>query len=158
MTSIRDAQPGDRDAWRTLWDGYNTFYQQNVPERVTAATWGRILEAKGIGCIVATAEGGEVVGFANFIVHAHTWGEFPACYLEDLFVTPGARSGGAGRALIEHLIERGRTEPWDYVYWHTRNYNAVARRLYDTFASCDDDVKYVVPIEPRASALKGVAP
>ena len=87
--------------------------------------------------------GGDVVGFVNYVLHATTWGTAETCYLEDLFVSPAARGSGAGRALIEAVLERSRSRGWDNVYWHTRRDNARARVLYDSLAEADDFVRYV---------------
>ena len=91
----------------------------------------------------ALAAGAE--GFVNYVLHPSTWGTADTCYLEDLFVSPEARGSGAGRALIEAVLERAKAYGWDKVYWHTRADNARARALYDSFAPADDFVRYVVP-------------
>ncbi|HEU0317849.1 MAG TPA: GNAT family N-acetyltransferase, partial [Solirubrobacteraceae bacterium] len=54
------------------------------------------------------------------------------CYLEDLFVARAARGGGAGRALIEAVYAAADARGADRVYWHTQEFNAPARSLYDT--------------------------
>jgi len=36
----------------------------------------------------------------------------------------------------------GRDNGWSRVYWHTRQSNEAARRLYDKFAKADDFVRY----------------
>ena len=40
---IRDPARSDETNWRRLWAGYCAFYETNVPEAVTAATWKRML-------------------------------------------------------------------------------------------------------------------
>jgi GNAT superfamily N-acetyltransferase len=141
---IRPARAGDEAAWRALWEGYCDFYEEDVPELVTAATWRRLLDPHGpMGALVAVA-GGEVVGFADYVVHPSTWAEADSCYLEDLFVAPAARGGGAGRALIDGLLELARSRGWEKLYWHTRDDNARARALYDSFGPADGFVRYVV--------------
>ena len=144
---VRPARPDDERPWRVLWDGYCEFYEAEVPSEVTAATWRRLLEpAEPMEGLVAE-QGGEVVGFVNVVLHPSTWGMAETCYLEDLFVSPAARGSGAGRALIEAVLERARSRGWDKVYWHTRRDNARARALYDSFAKADDFVRYVVRAE-----------
>ena len=39
----RDPAPADEEDWRLLWSGYCKFYETEVPEAVTAATWERML-------------------------------------------------------------------------------------------------------------------
>ncbi len=139
---IRDPAPGDEAAWRLLWNGYLDFYEAQVPEETTAATWRRIL-APDSGLFGRLAvSGGAPVGFTISVLHEGSWTAAPICYLEDLFVAPTRRGGGIGRALIDDLVARSRARGWSKLYWHTRASNAAARRLYDTFAQADDFVRY----------------
>ena len=140
--AIRDPKPGDEAAWRHLWAGYVAFYKSEVSEAVTAATWRRLF-MPGSGMIGRIAEWeGAVSGFTVSIVHPRSWALAPICYLEDLFVEPGLRGRGLGRALIEDLIALGRERGWSGLYWHTQQGNATARLLYDHFAKADDFVRY----------------
>ena len=144
LTEVRAVSAGDERVWRELWDGYCAFYETVVPPEVTAATWSRLLDpCERIDGLVVEHDG-EVVGFVNYVVHPSTWAIADSCYLEDLFVAPSARGTGAGRALIEAVVERARSSGWDKVYWHTRQDNARARALYDSFTQADDFVRYVV--------------
>jgi ribosomal protein S18 acetylase RimI-like enzyme len=119
----------------------------DLEEETTAATWRRILDpASGIGCRVAD-RGGEIVGFAVIVLHEGSWVIDPICYLEDLYVDPAARGSGIGRALIEDLLKLGIERGWSRFYWHTRDGNEAARRLYDRFATADGFVRYVIPLE-----------
>lgn len=146
QTVVRWVRAEDEATWRNLWQQYVRFYESEVAESVTAHTWARIL-AQAEGMIGRVAErDGHVVGFSVSIVHARSWTVEPACYLEDLFVDPAARGSGAGRALIDDLLALGRERGWARVYWHTRQSNAVARRLYDRFTAADDFVRYTVAV------------
>jgi len=86
-----------------------------------------------------------VVGFAICVLHEGTWVTQPLCYLEDLFVDDAARGKGAGRALIEAIINEAREKGWSKVYWVTREGNP-ARALYDKLAVVDDYVRYRITI------------
>ncbi len=146
VVEIRDITPGDEAVWRELWAAYLAFYEADLPESTTAATWRRLLDPEvPFGAIVAVRDG-QVIGFANFVLHPFPWSERPACLLHDLFVRPSVRGGGAGRTLIQHLIDRGARERWARVYWLTKEGNAPARRLYDTFAPADGFIRYKVPM------------
>jgi GNAT superfamily N-acetyltransferase len=144
---IRAALPSDEAAWRGLWRGYCEFYRIRLPDEVSNRTWQRILDPdSAVMCIVAEVEG-QVLGFANCVVHENTWESQPVCYLEDLFVAPAARGHGAGRALVDWLHNAMRAEGWARVYWMTQADNAQARGLYDSFATADGFVRYV--LRPR---------
>jgi GNAT superfamily N-acetyltransferase len=141
---IRAALPSDEPVWRQLWRGYCDFYEADVPDAVTNRTWKRILDPDaGVMCLVAEVEG-QVVGFANCVVHENTWETQAVCYLEDLYVSPRLRGRGVGGALLEWLRNAMRAEGWARLYWTTRSGNARARRLYDRFAQADDFVRYVI--------------
>jgi GNAT superfamily N-acetyltransferase len=73
--------------------------------------------------LIAEAEGGEPAGFALYWYTFSTFLGRPGIYLEDLFVRPDHRGGGAGRALLARLaaiaVERGcgRLE-WAVLDWN----------------------------------------
>jgi GNAT superfamily N-acetyltransferase len=138
---IREAGPADEAAWRTLWAGYNAFYEASVPPDVTDHTWRRMLDP-GSPLMGRVAEiDGQCLGFALCVLHEGTWVASPVCYLEDLFVDPACRGRGIGRKLIEDLVALAKARGWSGLYWHTRADNP-ARRLYDEFVQADDFVRY----------------
>lgn len=145
---MRDVTIDDASEWRRLWDAYCAFYETEMPEHVTAATWRRILDPENaaFGAIVAERES-RLVGFANYVVHPYTWLDRDECLLHDLFVDPEVRGGGIGERLIVALQERGRDEGWARVYWLTKKTNERARHLYDRFAPADGFIRYNVPVK-----------
>ncbi len=144
---IRDPTAADETAWRALWSQYNAFYETTIAEAVTAQTWRRLLDpASPVFGRLAVGDR-EVAGFSVSVLHDSTWTLAPVCYLEDLFVAPGARGRGIGRLLIQDVIDRGKADGWARVYWHTRANNHPARRLYDKFATADDFVRYRLPLD-----------
>jgi GNAT superfamily N-acetyltransferase len=144
---IRDPAPADEADWRRLWSGYCTFYETEVPEAVTAATWERMLTpASPLFGRIAEWDG-RIVGFTISVLHEGSWTTRPCCYLEDLFVAPDLRGRGIARALIEDLLRLCREQGWSRLYWHTRDSNREARRLYDQFATADDFVRYRMILE-----------
>jgi GNAT superfamily N-acetyltransferase len=138
---IRDPLPEDEASWRRLWSGYNAFYNAAVPEVVTRVTWRRILDPHSAIFARLAENHDDIIGFTISVLHEGTWTTEPICYLEDLFVEPGSRRQGAGRLLIQDLVDRGRDRRWSRLYWHTRTDNP-ARALYDQFAAADDFVRY----------------
>ncbi len=133
--TIRDAKPEDRSRWDVLWQGYLVFYEHELPEHITEATWAQLLsDAPETACLIAADENDDPIGFAHIVLHPSTWAMKPYCYLEDLFVDPDARASGVGRALIDEIYRRADAQGWPYVYWKTQETNYRARHLYDKMA------------------------
>jgi GNAT superfamily N-acetyltransferase len=145
--SPRPAEAADQAEWQRLWLLYCETLGAVLAEPVTAATWRRILAPdQSIWCLVVAGADGRLVGFANYLLHPHTWSARLVCYLEDLFVAPEARGSGAARALIDALTERGRANGWRRIYWHTHEDNYRARTLYDRVTPRTDYVRYDIPL------------
>ena len=145
---IRRAAARDEKRWRELFDGYCIFYKRNPSKRLTRHTWERIMDdASPIHSIVAEKRNEGVVAIANYVVHEHTLGLTPVCYLGDLFVDPVQRAAGVGEHLILWLVAEMRREGWSRLYWHTRLNNYRARGLYDKFTPHSDFVRYTVYAE-----------
>ncbi len=98
--TIRHATDDDRATLRTLWELWqsesvappwaDTSWEANEPEL------DRALAANGL---FLAEENGEGVGFVS------AWLEDHVARIGDLYVTPDARRGGAGGALVEAVIE-----------------------------------------------------
>lgn len=138
---IRALTAADRPDWDEMWAGYLTFYKSSLPPEISDNTFARLLAGELIGLIAEDGEG-RVLGFAHALLHANTWSPKPVCYLEDLFVREAARGTGAGRALIEALIVRGKAEGWLRLYWQTASDNHTAQLLYDRLATRTDWLRY----------------
>jgi len=139
---VRPPLPQDEATWRALWAGYNRFYRASVPADVTNALWRKLVSPSAdIGGLVA-ARDGAVIGLAHLLFHPSTWSHAPSCYLEDLFVARAARGSGAAEALIEGAAAAARARGADRLYWHTQEFNAPARSLYDTVAERTSFIVY----------------
>jgi GNAT superfamily N-acetyltransferase len=145
MLTVRTAGPQDEARWRELFDGYCEFYKRTPSEALTRHTWARIMDrASPVHAIVADDAAHGVIGIANYVIHEHTLGLTPACYLGDLFVDPARRAGGVGERLIAWLRDEMKKAGWTRLYWHTRLNNYRARGLYDKFTPHSDFVRYTV--------------
>ena len=148
MTRIRALTADDHDAWLPLWRDYLTFYEAELPDEQTRLTWNRILDPQfPIHGALAIADAGEAIGLVHWLTHAATWSATPYTYLEDLFVDPGARGSGAGRALIAHVSAWAREHGSSKVYWLTHETNATARTLYDRVADSTGFVHYEIALD-----------
>lgn len=90
-------------------------------------------------CLVAEDESSEVVGFAIYFLNFSTWLGTHGIYLEDLFVSPDARGGGHGRALLQELariaVERG----YGRVEWAVLDWNEPAQGFYASLGANPQD-------------------
>lgn len=103
-----------------------------------------LADSSSLFCRVVEKDG-RVIGFAMCVLHEGTWSTAPVCYLEDLFVDAAERGAGAGKALIDALIDEGKREGWSKLYWVTRMNNP-ARKLYDHYGEADDYVRYRISL------------
>jgi ribosomal protein S18 acetylase RimI-like enzyme len=142
MFSVRYPLISDEEAWKRLWVGYNSFYSITISDAITSCTWQRILDPKSPVFARLATYRDQIAGFCICVIHEGTWTVSPICYLEDLFVDPDLRRVGAGRALINDIIRLSRNNGWSRLYWHTKNDNVAARRLYDEFVHADQFVRY----------------
>jgi GNAT superfamily N-acetyltransferase len=142
VTSIRHVTAADEPRWRELFSGYAKFYRADIPEDVIATTWSKFLDpASDMACLVAE-KNGEVIGLCNYLYHQSTWSNQPYCYLEDLYVDPAARGTGAARELILACEIEAKKHNAVRLYWHTQEYNASARSLYDSIVPRSSFIVY----------------
>ena len=141
--TIRPLEQSDRAEWRRLWTDYLTFYETSVAEDVYATTWARLFdpgeyEPKGF---IALLDGAPA-GLVHYLYHRSCWSLVDNCYLQDLFVDPGLRAQGIGRALIRHVYDRAAAMGFSRVWWLTHETNTDAMKLYDQVADRSGFVQY----------------
>ncbi len=140
--TIRALSAGDFDAWEPLWQGYLTFYKASVADDVTRLTFARLTGGLlPMGGFLAHADG-KAVGMVNWIMHPSCWTSGDYCYLQDLFVDPGLRGGGFGRALIEAVYAEAKSRDCSRVYWLTHESNEEAMKLYGRIADRSGFIQY----------------
>ena len=146
--SVRPLKAEDKSRWLELWNGYLTFYETSLSDEQTELTWKRLMDSNyGVFCLMAEKDGA-MVGITHFMFRPSTWAPKDYCYLEDLFVDPTVRGSGAGRALISRVIEVAKEHGAGRVYWTTKESNAQARILYDSFIKVSEFVQYRFPLNP----------
>lgn len=144
---IRPLADRDRSDWETLWRGYLTFYEATVSEEVTETTWRRLMtKGEDPEGFCATGDDDRPVGIVHYLFHRSTWTTGDYCYLQDLFVSPEVRTGGAGRALIEAVYAAAEARGASQTYWLTQDFNATARKLYDRIGQLTPFIKYRSPV------------
>jgi GNAT superfamily N-acetyltransferase len=85
--------------------------------------------------VLLAEDGGAVVGFALFF---HTYSTFlgrPGIYLEDLFVEPGYRGKGHGKALLRALARLAVERDCGRLEWSVLDWNEPSIRFYESLGA-----------------------
>jgi GNAT superfamily N-acetyltransferase len=143
---VRELRVEDKSRWLELWAGYLEFYKSSISNEQTELTWVRLIsnENKMYGFVVEVDN--KLAGLAHCLFRPSTWAEHDYCYLEDLFVDTNVRNNGLGRALMDHVIELAKSRKAKRVYWTTQEFNATARKLYDSYVPVSEFVQYRYPL------------
>ncbi|CAM3897704.1 GNAT family N-acetyltransferase [Kibdelosporangium persicum] len=144
MITIDALAQADRAAWQRLFEGYNAFYEHPMPAEFYDQAWAQFQAGERMHALGAKLDG-KLVGIVHFLVHANTTAA-DVCYLQDLFTDPDARGQGVARALIEAVKQWAAGQGCSRVYWHTKEDNHTARRLYDEVAENRGFIQYVIPL------------
>lgn len=130
-TTIRAAEPADTAVILGFVRELATFERE--PDAVVA-TEPMLAEAlfgpRPAAEAVIAERDGQAVGFALFFANFSTWTGRQGLYLEDLYVTPAARGGGVGKALLIHLAGIARDRGWARFEWSVLDWNTPAVELY----------------------------
>ena len=100
-------------------------------------------------------DGGDVVGFALWFLNFSTWRGVHGIYLEDLYVRPGARGGGFGKALLAELARICEERGYARLDWWVLHWNP-AREFYDAIGAepMSDWLPYRLTGEPLYALAK----
>ena len=110
MPSVRIAQPPDAAAVTRLMAAFRDHLTLSAPTDEEMATGvARLLgDADTEFLLAAPEDGAPPAGVAQLRFRYGVWRAGGDCLLEDLFVDPGARGAGLGRALIDATLGRAR--------------------------------------------------
>ncbi|WP_327132611.1 GNAT family N-acetyltransferase [Streptomyces sp. NBC_01343] len=107
---------------------------------------------------IAQAQDGEAVGFSLWFLNFSTWRGVHGIYLEDLYVRPGARGGGYGKALLAELaricVERG----YERLEWAVLKWNAPTIAFYEALGARPQDEWSVYRLTDDALRRLGSGP
>jgi len=78
---------------------------------------------------------GAVIGYALWFINFSTWRGVHGIYLEDLYVRPTSRGGGAGRALLTALARECVEQGYARLEWSVLDWNTPAIRFYETLGA-----------------------
>jgi ribosomal protein S18 acetylase RimI-like enzyme len=127
---VRRAGEADVEAIGRLLHDFNTEYDDPTPGPLRLAE--RMRELLDGGDTVVLLGGGGPDGVAVLRLRPSIWTDKLECYLAELYVVPGRRGQGLGRALMEAAIEVAREEGADHMDLGTSEDDVAARALYES--------------------------
>jgi GNAT superfamily N-acetyltransferase len=112
---------------------YQRFYEvEGIDEERNRAFFARFLAPSDDGMLLGAWRGEEPLGYACLYWTFTSLVPAEIVLMSDLYVEPGARGEGVGRALIEASATIARERGAQRLQWITATDNEPAQRLYDT--------------------------
>lgn len=87
--------------------------------------------ARGLICAID----GQPVGYAVYFLSYSTWLGRKGMYLEDLYISPSHRGGGAGKRLLSHLARLACESGCGRLEWSVLDWNAPAIAFYQSLGA-----------------------
>ncbi|MEM8749019.1 MAG: GNAT family N-acetyltransferase [Pseudomonadota bacterium] len=144
---VRPLHYDDRQIWEDLFSEYAAFYKTEIPEGGFDRTWAWIFDdAEDFWCDLCLTHEGQASGFTQYQLMHRSLSGSKVCYLSDLYVRPEVRGQGAGRKLIDHVVDFARARGVTNVRWLTQEFNYPARKLYDSYAPKSDFILYSIRV------------
>ncbi len=136
-TVIRTATPADVPVIHTLIAELAAYEKVPHEARATREQLHEALfgERPAAFAHVAQEDGGEVVGFALWFLNFSTWRGVHGIYLEDLYVRPGARGSGHGKALLTELARTCVARGYERLEWSVLDWNRPAIDFYEAMGA-----------------------
>lgn len=140
---VRRVRDDEFFTWLDLYSGYGEFYETPVTDERALLVWSWVTDSEhSLEAYFAVDDDGTPIGLAHAREFARPLDGSTGLYLDDLFVVPDARGGGAGTALLEALRAVAKERGLSVVRWITAKDNQQARRLYDRVAEKTKWVTY----------------
>jgi len=146
---IRMVRAAAKDAERVapLFDAYRQFYKQKS-DLSAARTFIAERLQRDESVIFLALDGDKAVGFVQLYPCFSSTAMKRMWILNDLFVTPEARRGGAARALMERARQWAVETKADSLWLETAVDNHPAQRLYESLGwrRDNDYFRYLMPL------------
>ena len=104
---------------------------ETTPEKLRETLFGSRPYAEVLLCF----DREKPVGFALFFHNYSTFRAMPGIYLEDLFVLPGERGKGFGKALLNEVIHVAKERGCGRVEWSVLDWNVPAIDFYKSMGA-----------------------
>jgi ribosomal protein S18 acetylase RimI-like enzyme len=142
--AVRTATPSDAEAIGRLLDDFNTEFEEPSPGPERLADRIRELIAAGDTAVLLGGAGPDGVAVLRF--RPSIWSQAHECHLAELYVVPGRRRHGIGRALMERALEVARQAGADHIDLGTSEDDVAARALYEGLGFTNRDGQHDGPL------------
>jgi ribosomal protein S18 acetylase RimI-like enzyme len=130
---IRCATPDDiADLTRLIAEFRDWWGKTDPPGAQIRATLEALIADPSAEYLLAFDGDGDAVGVCQLRYRLSVWTGAEDCWLEDLFVSEGARGGGHGRELVERAFERARARGCKRIELDVNEPNVGALRFYES--------------------------
>lgn len=124
---------GQMDELLPLIGAYQRFYEvEQIDDERNRAFFSRFIAPSEDGMLLGARRADELLGYACLFWHFTSLVPAETVLMNDLYVSPEARSQGVGRALIEASAAVARERGAHHLEWVTAPDNETAQRLYDS--------------------------
>ncbi|KIF69303.1 GCN5 family acetyltransferase [Streptomyces sp. AcH 505] len=138
---IRDATPADVPAIHAMVRELAEYEKALDEARATEAQLHEALfgERPAAFAHIAQTPEGEPVGFALWFLNFSTWRGVHGIYLEDLYVRPGSRGHGYGKALLRELARICAERGYERLEWSVLDWNEPSIAFYRSLGALPQD-------------------
>jgi ribosomal protein S18 acetylase RimI-like enzyme len=127
---VRSASLADAEAAAQLLHDFNREFDEPTPSPAQLAA--RLRQLLAAGETVALLVGDRPDGIAILRLRPAIWSAGLECYLAELYVVPGQRGQGYGRALMEAALAEASRRGADRMEIGVDEPDTAARRLYES--------------------------
>ncbi len=147
---IRPIADGDFFNWIGLYEGYSSFYKQDLTDQKALTVWSWLSDKNHETFGFVAERDGELVGLIHLREFARPLDASRGLFVDDLYVTDNARGSGIGGQLLDTAKQYAHENKLSVVRWLTAPENEVAQVLYDKLATKTDWLTY--DLDPNAES------
>jgi ribosomal protein S18 acetylase RimI-like enzyme len=143
---IRPLEKANRGDWEKLFRAHIEFHDTKPTTMGLENVWDWIFDSdREFWCDLVTDAQDQIIGFVHYLPMPDPLLGEMVIYMADMYVDPAARRCGAGRALVDHVLEVSKSMGLHATQWFARENNYPARNLYDSYRPKTDYILYNVP-------------
>ena len=135
MSDIRIAERSDVNLIMEFIKGIASYEKLLNEVKATPELLEEWLFEKKTGEVAFIMEKNKEVGFVLYFHNFSTFVGKAGMYIEDLFVFPEYRGKGYGKALINHVIDKARSEGLGRVEWTCLDWNTPSIEFYKSMGA-----------------------